>query len=195
MTHIDNIPYLLKTGFVHPDSEKANPNYIHIGNPSIIEIRKKELHHEYRLSDYIPFYLGPHTPMLLNIQTGWNGVTKYSPKDIVYCAIKIKTVIGQGWECIFTDGHAVTEITSFFTKDKLPDIDKFVSVEDVFAKYWKDDNDLDLPRRKQAELLIKNEIPAQHISGFFVYNEDSKQNLISMGVDEKHICVAPEYYF
>ncbi len=194
MTHIDNIPYLLKVGFVHPDSEKASPNYIPIGNQSIIKIRE-ELHHNYKLSDYIPFYFGPHTPMLFNIQTGYNGVTKYPPSDIVFCAIKIETVIEQNWECIFTDGHAVTEITTFFKQDRLPDLDKLVSVDDVYAKYWKDDNDLDLQRRKQAELLIKNEIPAQYIAGFFVYNAESKQKLISMGVADDKILLAPEYYF
>ncbi len=194
LTHIDNIPYLLKEGFVHPNSPNASPNYIHIGNQSIIKIREEETHHGYQLSNYIPFYFGPHTPMLFNIQTGY-GVTKYHPNNIVYCVIKIETVIEQGWECIFTDGHAVTEITTFFKQDRLPDLDKLVSVDDVYAKYWKDDNDLDLQRRKQAELLIKNEIPAQCIAGFFVYNEESKQKLISMGVADNRIIVAPEYYF
>ena len=68
-------------------------------------------------------------------------------------------------------------------------------MEDVYAKYWIDDVDTDLNRRKQAELLVRDEIPAQFISGFFVYNERAKQRLETMGVDFSKICVAPEYYF
>ena len=32
LTHIDNIPDILNVGFVHPSSEKANPNYVSIGD-------------------------------------------------------------------------------------------------------------------------------------------------------------------
>lgn len=195
LMHINNVPYLLRAGFVHPDSEGAYPNYIAIGDQSIIKVRKEELHHGYNLSDFIPFYFGPHTPMLYVIQNGLNGVQKFEAQDIVHCVIKIATVIEQDWDCIFTDGHAVTGITEFYTKDRLVDVNSLIKVEDVYARYWKDEYDLDLQRRKQAELLLKDEIPAQYIAGFFVYNETAKQNLVNMGVDAKRICVAPDYYF
>lgn len=195
LTHIDNIPYLMKEGFVHPSSEKACPNYIAIGDQSIIKIREEELHQGYRLSDFIPFYFGPHSPMLFVIQNGLNGVPRHAPEEIVHCVVKISTVIEQDWDCIFTDGHAVTGITEFYTKDQLSKVNDLVKVEDVYAKYWKDEDDLDLARRKQAELLVKDEIEAQYIAGFFVYNEETKQKIISMGVEANRICVAPEYYF
>ena len=195
LMHISNIPRLLETGFVHSNSEKADSNYIVIGDRSIIKVRDQEVHHGYRLSDYIPFYLGPRTPMLLVIQSGRNGVDRHDAEDIVYCAVRISTIIEQDWDCIFTDGHAVSGITKFYDKSQLPHINDILSVEDVYAKYWIDDVDTDLNRRKQAELLVRDEIPAQFISGFFVYNERAKQRLETMGVDFSKICVAPEYYF
>lgn len=195
LTHIDNIPDILKVGFVHPTSKYSNPNFVPIGDPSIIRIRHNELHKGYRLSDYIPFYFGPRSPMLFVIQTGFNGVKKHLPDDVVYCVVKIPTIIEQGWECVFTDGHAVTGITEFYTKEQLKDIDNIIKVEDVYAKFWKDENDLDLTRRKQAELLIKDDIPPEFIAGFFVYSSVSKSKLISFGVDDSRICVAPDYFF
>lgn len=195
LTHIDNIPYLQKEGFVHPTSAKANPHYIAIGDKTIINVRDEELHHGYRLSDYIPFYFGPHSPMLFVIQNGYNGVAKHNPDDIVHCVVRIETIIQQGWDCIFTDGHAVNGITEFYSKDCLAEVNKIIKVEDVYAKVWKDENDLDIVRRKQAELLIKDEINPTYIAGYFVYSVTAKNKLIDMGIAAQRICVAPEYYF
>lgn len=195
LTHIENISHILKFGLVHPTSVNMYSGYVPIGDSSIIKIREEELHHGYRLSDYIPFYFGPRSPMLFVIQNGWNGVTKYDAGDLVYCAVKIDTVTEQNMDCIFTDGHAVAAITEFYSKGRLTDLNTLVKVDDVFAKYWKDDSDLDLERRKQAELLVKDEIPPQYIAGFFVYNENAKQKLIEKGVPDDRIYVAPDYYF
>jgi hypothetical protein len=122
-------------------------------------------------------------------------VKKVAPNDIVYCVLKIDIVIEQGWDCIFTDGHAVTEITQFYTKKDLPNLNNIVKVEDVYAKYWNDETDLDLSRRRQAELLIKDEILPQYIAGYFVYNEEAKQQLVNFGVNQGQVCIVPQYYF
>ena len=195
LTHINNIPHILQMGLVHPSSPKESPTYVQIGDSSIIKVRGEELHKGYRLSDYIPFYFGPRSMMLYVIQNGFNGVKKVAPEDIVYCVLKIDIVIEQGWDCVFTDGHAVTEITQFYTKKDLPNLNNIVKVEDVYAKYWNDEYDLDLSRKRQAELLIKDEISPQYIAGYFVYNEDAKQRLVNLGVTQGQIRVVPQYYF
>ena len=66
---------------------------------------------------------------------------------------------------------------------------------EVFAYRWDDDENLDLKRRKEAELLLKNDLPLQYIKGFVVYNLETKQLLLSMGVDETKVVVKPNYYF
>ena len=50
-------------------------------------------------------------------------------------------------------------------------------------------------RRKEAELLLKNDLPVQYIKGFVVYNLKAKQLLLSMGIDEENVIVKPNYYF
>lgn len=195
LTHIENIPHILQAGLVHSDSPKASSKYVPIGDNAIIQIRHNGLYKGYRLSDYIPFYFGPRSRMLYVIQNGFNGVTKVAPEDIVYCVLKIEVVIEQGWDCIFTDGHAVTEITQFYTKKDLPNLNNIIKIEDVYAKYWSDENDLDLSRRRQAELLIKDEILPQYIAGYFVYNEEAEQRLVNLGITQGQICIVPQYYF
>lgn len=43
MTHIENIPHILKYGITHPESEFANGEYIGIGDQTIIETRKDKI--------------------------------------------------------------------------------------------------------------------------------------------------------
>ena len=50
-------------------------------------------------------------------------------------------------------------------------------------------------RRKEAELLVKTDIPVKYIRGYVVYNEKAKAILLKYGIAEDMIKVAPNYYF
>ena len=102
IVHIDNIPDILKYGLVHRDSPNASKCYVPIGDPTVIDTRtKKKLPNGSYLSDYIPFYFGPRSPMLYNIQHGYGFVDKQSPQNIVYCVLVIQTIIESDINCIF----------------------------------------------------------------------------------------------
>lgn len=70
-----------------------------------------------------------------------------------------------------------------------------IDIKAINTKYWKDENDLDLKRRKEAEFLVKNDIPRSAILGFAIFNEAAKIKLIALGIEEKQIVVKPAYYF
>ena len=194
IVHIDNIPYLEDVGFVLPSSPLASKEYKPIGDTKVIEKRKLESH-GVDLTQYIPFYLGPRLVMLYVIQNGYNGVTKQKPEDIVYCVIKIKDLITNGVTCIFTDGHALSAITQFYTHEKLPILNELVSFDDVYTHNWKNEDDTDLKRRKEAELLIFSELPSTYICGYVVYNNKAKERIMNFGIKEERIIVNPDYYF
>lgn len=194
ITHIDNIPYINEMGFVLPNSEYASPTYKPIGDREVIGKRNTKIK-GYDLAQYIPFYFGPRSVMLYVIQHGYNGVKKQNPEDIVYCVIKIEELIANNVECLFTDGHALSALTDFYTHDKLTEINSIISYDEVYARYWISETDTDLKRRKEAELLIKNTLPPNYISGYVVYNAQAKHRLIHYGVDVNRIVVNPEYYF
>ena len=149
----------------------------------------------YHIGDYIPFYFGPRSPMLYVIQHGYNGVQRVEPEEIVYCVIKLDDLITDGIECLFTDGHALSFLTSFYTKDYLVNIDRIVNFADVYSSQWNLEEDRDLKRRKEAELLIKDDLPAKYIKGYVVYNEKARQSLIEKGIIGNLIAVMPNYYF
>ena len=195
ITHIDNIPHILKNGLVRADSPLHDENYVPIGDPQIIGLRGDIEVKEYRIGDYIPFYLGPRSPMLYVIQHGYNGVQRVEPEKIVYCVIRLDDLINNNIDCIFTDGHAVSFLTSFYSRDKLSSINETVKFDDVYSSQWNSEEDLDLKRRKEAELLIKNDLPVQFLRGFVVYNNKAKDFLIEKGVADNMIAVMPSYYY
>jgi hypothetical protein len=55
------------------------------------------------LSDYVPFYLTPHSPMLFNIKTGYNGIRKRSNDEIVILVSSLPTLAVKGVPFLFTD--------------------------------------------------------------------------------------------
>lgn len=198
LVHIDNIPHILEHGLVKSDSPNANPNYVPIGDQLVIEKRKNRLLETsswMKIGDFIPFYFGTRSPMLYVIQHGYNGVRRIDAEKIVYCVIRIDDIIRDGIECYFTDGHVLSGLTQLFHGSLLNRVDEFVQYKDVFAYRWDDDENLDLKRRKEAELLLKNDLPVQYIKGFVVYNLKAKQLLLSMGIDEENVIVKPNYYF
>lgn len=195
ITHIDNMPHIIQYGLVKKDSPYRNEHFVNIGDQQIIQLRGDINIKGYRISDYIPFYLGPRSPMLYVIQHGYNGVQQIEPENIVYCVIKLDELINNDIDCIFTDGHALSVLTSFYEKENLKRINNIVNYEDVYSTNWSSEVDIDLKRRKEAELLVKNDLPVSFICGYVVYNKKAKETLLKLGINENKIAVSPSYYF
>ena len=196
MVHIDNIDHIVKYGFVHKDSPYASPNYVPIGDVTVIGSRVERQYAGVSLSDCIPFYFGPRSPMLYVIQHGFNGVKQYNAQDIVYCAIALKDIVVSDIDCFFSDGHALNRMTKFYPKSELGRINDIVRYEDVYTKYWQGNGPFDdTKRKKEAELLVKDEIPPEYIRGFVVYNTYAKKQLIDKGVSEDKIVEKKEFYY
>lgn len=195
LTHLDNIQHIMTNGLVRDSSPLRNANYVPIGDRQVIRIRKEREFSGHHLSDYLPFYFGPRSPMLYVIQHGFNGVSKVEPEKIVYCVVRIDDIIKSDVDCIFTDGHALSSLTNYYKKKELVNLDQIVKYEDVYSTFWNIETDLDLKRRKEAELLIDGDLPIQYLRGLVVYNEKAKEHLVSIGVAKELIVVMPGYYF
>lgn len=195
ITHIDNIPYIEKCGLVRANSPLRNPFYVNIGDTKVIGVRLQRRVRGYSLSDFVPFYLGPRSPMLYVIQNGYNGVERIDAEQIVYCVIRLDDIINSSKDCIFTDGHALSGLTKFYEKDKLEQISTIVNYNDVYSSQWNLETDLDLKRRKEAELLVMNDLEPEYVRGYVVYNVAAKQRLMDFGIDENKIIVNSGYYF
>lgn len=207
ITHIDNIPHILKYGITHRNSPKANAEYRAIGDTSLIDARSQKLKHvnngdmdvsygKIILGDYIPFYFGVRMPMLFVIQRGGNSVpAALSPSDIVYIVCPLIAVVDRQEEFYFTDGHATEFNTSLFDRTCLKELPARIDWNAVRATYWGGSENLTLKARKQAEFLVKDDISPDCIKGFLCYDTHAEERLIEMGVEVERIKIWPKAYY
>lgn len=198
MTHIDNIPHILKYGITHSSSLRANPDYKSIGDKEIIEKRSRKeaytINHELFIpGEFIPFYFYARMPMLYNIQHGYK-VTKIDPSDIVYLVVDLLSIIqdkNRGF--FFSDGHVISGMTKFYGRESIGEIDTILDKEAILAKNWADD--YVIRERKQAEFLVKGDIPIEYVTHIVCYDEMSKTKLKEMGVNVQIVIGGEEAYY
>lgn len=196
MTHIENIPHILQHGITHPSSCNANLEFVPIGDRTLIATRNDFLlNNGRRLGDYIPFYFGVRTPMLYVVQNGFNTVTPTPAENIVYCVSSVQKIIENHLDFVFTNGHAVDSFSTQYTPKDIIDIDNIIDRKAVMAKYWRDENDLDLKRRKEAEFLVLGDIAFEGLLGFLVYNQNALTRMIEFGVDTEKVHIKSDFYF
>lgn len=194
MTHIENIPHIIKYGLTHHSSKNGNKNYRSIGDVSIISTRKNfKMPNGESLSDYIPFYFGRRTPMLYVIQNGYNNTIKVRPNEIIYCATTIQKIIDANIDYVYTDGHACDGFTEFYSPNDMTKINEQIDFEALVARYWTESRDL--KRKKEAEFLIKQDLEYENIVAFGTYDSTAKQKLVKLGIDSEKIIIANKHYF
>ena len=196
MTHIENIPHIIKHGITHFSSYNANPDFVSIGDRTLISTRNDFLlNNGRRLGEYIPFYFGIRTPMLYVVQNGFNMVNPTPAENIVYCITSVQKIIDQQLDFVFTNGHAVDSFSTQYTPVDIINLDNIVDRTAVMAKYWRDENDLDLKRRKEAEFLVLGDIFTEGILGFLVCNQNAQNRMIGFGVDTEKVHIKSAFYF
>jgi hypothetical protein len=208
ITHIENIPHILRYGITHRNSPNRNQDFRNIGDISLIDVRGHRVVnvdngdinfdpiHHITLGDYIPFYFGVRMPMLYVAQIGGNFVqTPTPPEDIIYLKCPLCQVISDGRVFYFTDGHATDMLTTFYDQSKISELAEIIDWAAVIDPYWGGNENLDLKRKKQAEFLVSGDIAPDHISGFACYNEQAKNRLVEMGISQDKIRVYPRAYY
>jgi hypothetical protein len=198
ITHRDNLPHILQHGLVTAEHQDSNPDFVSIGNRTLIEVRseKKVTVPPYgHLSDYIPFYLGPHSPMLLQIITG-RGVPKRTQEEIIYLISSLDSLKAFNCQYCFTDGHARDGMTSFYFRDE--DFDK-IDWNMVKQKQWADrEEDYDRQRRKQAEVLVHDKVPVEALEAIVVKGEETfnfAQQQVTLANLAIKVLISPKHYY
>jgi len=121
------------------------------------------------LSDYVPFYFTPFSPMLLNIKTGFNGVRQCPREEIVVLVSSLPTLHAKGIPFLFTDRHA-NLATAQFTSDMalLDRIDWAILRRRDFTR---DPEDPGKFERYQAEALVHEHLPVDALTGIICAND------------------------
>jgi hypothetical protein len=122
--------------------------------------------------DYVPFYFGYLSPMMLQLKTGQVPGYNEGQEPLVYLVSTAQAVQASGAGFVFSDGHGIAAFTKWF--DDLADLDK-VDWDMVYERYWADTvDDMDRQRRKQAEFLVHRFCDWSLIRGIVVINDQVK---------------------
>jgi len=137
--------------------------------------------------DYVSFYLGPRSPMLLQLHTGRVEGYREGQAPLIYVVSTVQAIVSTRLDFVFTDGHGIASFTEWF--DNLLDLDK-VDWDMVYADYWADNvDDMDRQRRKQAEFLVHRFCPWNVVTRIGVLNSAIRRRVDIILAD--HLVATP----
>jgi hypothetical protein len=199
IVHRDNLPWILDNGIHCRNSPANDPNYVEIGNPDLIgkrNARPVPIAPGGTLSDYVPFYFTPRSPMLLNIKTGYNGVRQRGNGEIVILVSSLHRLRELGQPFLFTNQHAYVQTTQFFSDlAHLDQIDWPILQNSDFKR---DVDDLGKFERYQAEALVRGVLPVTSLVGIACNNAAGVDRVIAQ-LAARNIAVPaaarPSWYF
>jgi len=158
LMHVDNLRVCVRRGALHAPNHMPSDG-LQLRDTHNIDLQRARSTTAVpsgprgHIHDYIPFYFGPLSPMLLQLKTGWVEGYCEGQYPLVYLVSSAQAVDNSGHRFVFTDGHAHVAYTKWYDNlNALTEIDW----EAVNARYWGFNNDPtgELKRRKQAEFLV-----------------------------------------
>lgn len=168
ITAVQNLEHILKHGIACRNCEPQDSSFVTIGGPDIIskrDVKVVPIVPNGTLSDYVPFYFAPRSPMLGSIAHS----NSFPQEDIIHIVSKASKINEANIPYVFSNGHALMEFSVF--KNDLNHLD-IIDWDIMHAKYWRvTEEDNDRQRRRMAEFLVHRHFPAELITGIGVKSE------------------------
>lgn len=199
IAHVRNVPWMLDHGLVCRSSALADPNFITIGMPDLIDRRKTHpvpIAPGGTLSDYVPFYFTPASIMLLNIKSGRNGVVQRPNSEIAILVSSLPRLQQAGVPFVFTNGHAYMTETDYFSD--VADLNKIDWGILQRRDFKRDPDDPGKMGRYQAEALAHKSVPVGALLGIACYDKSAKAMLdreLAQRNIALQVAVMPNFYF
>jgi hypothetical protein len=180
IVHRDNVRWILQNGVHCSSSKKKDAAYVSIGNTDIIRMRTTRqvpVQPGGTLSDYVPFYFTPYSPMAYNIKTGFNGIRKRDNAEIVIFFSSLPRLIEHQVPFLYADRHAYMAAARFSSDAGNADR---TSVGHLMRIDWpilqardfqRDNDDPGKMERYQAEALVHKQMPISALAGIACYND------------------------
>jgi len=199
IVHRDNLLWILDNGLHCKNSPVQDPNYAAIGNADLIDRRTHRVVPVAPggvLSDYVPFYFTPFSPMMYNIYTGRGEVAQRRNEEICILVSTLNKVQQLGLPFVFTDRHAYPQLARYFNSvECLNEVDWPLLQARNFKRNPDDPEQIE---RYQAEALVYDHLPVTGLVGIICYTDAVKNNL-DRQIQERSLImdvrVMPKWYF
>ena len=184
ITHVDNLETILRHEglFSHNDCSRLGVQYRRIGDASLKDTRSSfpvQVPPHGCLGDYVPFYLGPRSPMQFRIHrksvAGYDG----TEQDVIFLVSTVTNLRKCGFSCFHTDGQANANRTKHI--QGLDEVKSTVDWTVIRGKWWlSTDQDPDRQRRRSAEVLVHKTCPFLFIEGIAAANNTMVKRVATM---------------
>jgi hypothetical protein len=201
ITHVDNLPAILAAGSLWSDSRLrstlTSPKNIAHGNIKRNRDRASvSLPPGGFVSDYVPFYFCPRSPMLAALHYGTVENAAGTQEDIVHLVFEAEVLVNAGLPCVHTDGHAAMQPLRFWSG-----VSGFAELPWSVIRSWSwkntpDDNDR--KRRKQAEFLVHDTVPWSFVQAIGAMTEATRDRAIAAMASAAHrppVTLQPDWYY
>src|SRR4051794_4420830 len=110
ITHIENLPSIVKDGGLHSDAVMAARDSTLIGYSEIKKRRLNEINVScclfHNVGDFVPFYFCPRSPMLFSINKGNTGQPPGCQRQIVHLVSTVADAVALGKPWAISSGNA-----------------------------------------------------------------------------------------
>lgn len=202
-TRVEHLPDIAKFGLLS-DKEASRRGLVtvEIGNRKIKArraIRQVPVQPGGVVSDYVPFYFAPRSPMMYAIHAGNVPTYQQGCETLVYLATTVEQLTAMGMTLVLTDRNAVLEVTEFWSMANGEPEEGFIDWSLMHKKYWASTQDSpDRSERRMAECLVRDLVPYAAFSEVVTKTEGMKQRAVSLlgasGADVR-VSVRPSWYF
>lgn len=200
ITHVGNLRWLLTHGLHCARAQLRDPAFIEIGSSNLIAKRRDRRVPQHpcgTLSDYVPFYFTPRSPMLFNIKTGWKGLQRRSNADIAILVTAVSHLKRLEVPILFTDRHAYAATARFSNSpDGLSSMVDWAILQN--RDFRNTDEYPDKMDRYQAEALVYRHVPVTALRGIGCVSASVQTRIealvAEMGLSLR-VVVRPGWYF
>lgn len=199
--HINNLDICLTRGGLYAPNHIPDDGLLYhtIHNEEIQDVRRRRdipCGPGGTVHDYVPFYFGPRSPMLLQLHTGRvEGYTE-GQEPIIYLVSSVEIISNIDLNFVFSDGHGIASFTEWF--DDLSNLNK-IDWDTVYANQWSDTLvDMDRQRRKQAEFLVHQFCPFRAIKEIGVINlnmQNRVREILNNHENNTPVNIHQEWYY
>lgn len=197
VVHRDNLPWILEHGVHCANGSPQDQSYVQIGLPDLIDQRKDRdvtLPPGGRLSDYVPFYFTPYSPMVYRILTG-RGVPQRFPDELCFLVTSLHHLARIGVAFVYADRHASLRAAEFSA-----------DVSGLGGLPWqawqardfrRNPDDPEAFERYQAEALVHRHLPVGGLLGIVCHDAVTRDRIAQLAASrhpELSVVQRPEWY-
>jgi hypothetical protein len=180
IAQIANIPSILRLGILS-HTRAANIPHVSVSNDDV-QFRRSGINVPEsggcKLHEYANLYFDARNPMMMSLQQ--------SHQDL--CALRVLSTVLDLPRVKVTDINASKENALFYSaSDGIQRIDRRI----VFSKRWYSD---EYKAKKQAEVLVPDQVPPAFITGAYVSCEPARTHAVALTVGKLQIEVKPSIF-